>query len=483
MIHLTAQQFSSYMDGELNEVSTELVRRHMGLCEECTLKFAALEVQEEHLSQALVHEPGDDFFDRFAAEVERQLAPGKESKRGPSPLASRAAAVREAARKAAASTPFPSDESDLGDRPVVAKRPTVESKPAPSPPPVAKPPAPVPVAAEPPPPALSPTPGDEGDDAAFDDDVVLAELSAGRPVSPEVPIPRPTPVKQPVLEPASGRREAAARPSEQRAAARSSEQKASPPAARPAARPTARPVQRRPQTRRPTPSIPWYAAAILALIAGASGVVVSRTDPVSAWLDSHKLESLLPGQKSATPVDAGSSGAAPDQEPANRDAQEQAAGAGSESGRVAPPDDATQHADNSGNSDEDFEPQPQAADWFIPPASTAVGRDPFADLPPSSLAQVRAAQRSKAAADASPSAARYEAAAAEWERTIPLLRGSRQQSLGRLELASSRYRAWENAPTEARAAMAAVALRTYLTLAPQGAPRDLVKSWLARVSR
>jgi len=75
MIHLTPQQLSSYMDGELNEVSTELVRRHMGACEECTLKFAALEEQEEQLSHALVHEPGDDFFDRFAAEVERQLPP------------------------------------------------------------------------------------------------------------------------------------------------------------------------------------------------------------------------------------------------------------------------------------------------------------------------------------------------------------------------------------------------------------------------
>ena len=40
MIHLTPQQLSSYMDGELNEASTELVRRHMGACEECTLKFA-----------------------------------------------------------------------------------------------------------------------------------------------------------------------------------------------------------------------------------------------------------------------------------------------------------------------------------------------------------------------------------------------------------------------------------------------------------
>jgi hypothetical protein len=98
------------------------------------------------------------------------------------------------------------------------------------------------------------------------------------------------------------------------------------------------------------------------------------------------------------------------------------------------------------------------------------------------LAQVRAAQRSKDIADGNPSAARYEAAAAEWERAIPLLRGARQQSLGRLEVASSRYRAWEFAPNDDRAAAAAGAIRTYLSFAPQGAPRDVAKIWLARVS-
>jgi putative zinc finger protein len=423
VIHLTAQQLSSYMDGELNEVSTELVRRHMSLCEECTLKFAALEEQEERLSHALVHEPGDEFFHRFAADVELQLPTGKEWKRGgASSPAVRAAAVREAARDSGALAPFPIEED------------------------AAVPPAPVqaPIAPAAPPPStpahVSVTEDDEGDESGFDDDVVLAELSAGRPASPEPPIVRP----------------------------RLSERKAPAPQTRTAPRP----AQRRPAVRRPAPSVPWYAAAILALIAGAAGVVVSHTDPVSAWLDAHNLKSLLPGQ-SATGVSTSSS-----EIPTGQDSstQESSSDAG---GGVASAGDGTSDA----GSDEDFEPKPQSADWFLPPASSAIGRDPFVDLPPSSLAQVRAAQRSKAAADASPSAARYEAAAAEWERTIPLLRGTRQQSLGRLELASSRYRAWENAPTEGRAAAAAAAIRTYLTLAPSGAPRDLVKNWLARVSR
>lgn len=87
MIHLTPQQLSSYMDGELNEASTELVRRHMGACEECTLKFASLEVQEDLLSRALVHDPGDEFFAEFTAAVERQIPTGKDSGAKPASLA------------------------------------------------------------------------------------------------------------------------------------------------------------------------------------------------------------------------------------------------------------------------------------------------------------------------------------------------------------------------------------------------------------
>ena len=177
MIHLTPQQLSSYMDGELNEVSTELVRRHMGACEECTLKFAALEVQEEQLSQALVHEPGDDFFDRFPAEVERQLPPGPGPKRGSSSPASRAAAVREAARAAAleqsASAPFPTGEPEVE---AVTERPAAATRPAPE----ARPIAPEPVA--PMPTAAMQDDADEldleGDDAIA---ALTADLTSGEP--------------------------------------------------------------------------------------------------------------------------------------------------------------------------------------------------------------------------------------------------------------------------------------------------------------
>ena len=98
MIHLTPQQLSSYMDGELNEASTELVRRHMGACEECTLKFAQLEIQEDLLSKALVHDPGDEFFEQFTEAVGKQIPSTKGSSK-PSP---RASIVQERAHHAAA---------------------------------------------------------------------------------------------------------------------------------------------------------------------------------------------------------------------------------------------------------------------------------------------------------------------------------------------------------------------------------------------
>ena len=459
MIHLTPQQLSSYMDGELNEVSTELVRRHMGVCEECTLKFAALEEQEEQLSHALVHEPGDDFFDRFAGEVERQLPAGSGPRRGSSSPAARAAGVREAAREtarkaarvaaprsspardSAVAAPFRAAEAKA-DRAASLPQPAPEAKPAAASLPLAD------------------------DDADLDADETLAALSLDGP-SDELPsAPRPSPAQRPAPEPAP----------------RHPERK--PPSPPPRARAAQRPAQRRPKIRRPAPSIPWYAALILVVIAAAAGVVASRTSTVSAWLDSHGLRSPLPNPEKPTATEPGAP-ASPDQGAPTREAPESPSPEGAPSGGEIG-SGAAQSSDNSEAGADDFvEAQPQGAERFLTSRGTepAAARDPFAALPPGPLAQVRAAQRSKAAADAQPSADRYDAAADGWERTIPLLRGARQQSLSRLELASSRYRAWESEPTARRAASAAAAIRAYLAFAPQGAPLDLIRNWLARVSR
>jgi hypothetical protein len=432
------------MDGELNEVSNELVRRHMGLCEECTLKFAALEEQEEQLAHALVHEPGEEFFDRFAAEVERLLPPETGRRRGASSPAARAAALRQArdtARDEAdelAASPGPARPGPETDRRAAVERPMPEPVPdlsvaagrhAASP---TSETAGLSDASELPGAAglsrasdISRTadPTQSGDLPAEDfpmgedleADETLAALSAGR----TTPAAR-RPVTTPSHEKPLGQRNAPPPAPRSYAPERSA---GSPP---PRPRPVRRPPQRRPKISRPAPSIPWYAALALAAIAGAAGVVISRTPPVSGWLDSHGLD---------RPIQLSQS-------------QDQ--------------------------------PEPGAVERFLLRGSES--RDPFAALPPTSLAQVREAQRVKAAADQTPTAAGYDAAADEWARAIPLLRGARQQSLARLEMASSRYRAWQNEPTDGRAAAAAAAIRDYLEFAPQGAPRELAKGWLAQVS-
>lgn len=69
MIHLTTHQLSSYLDRELPESSTELVRRHLDACKECTLWFAAFREQEAVLDRVLTHDPGEEFFTGFADKV------------------------------------------------------------------------------------------------------------------------------------------------------------------------------------------------------------------------------------------------------------------------------------------------------------------------------------------------------------------------------------------------------------------------------
>lgn len=69
MIHLTAHQLSTYLDRELPESSTELVRRHLEGCAECALRFGAFREQEAILDRVLAHDPGEDFFSGFADRV------------------------------------------------------------------------------------------------------------------------------------------------------------------------------------------------------------------------------------------------------------------------------------------------------------------------------------------------------------------------------------------------------------------------------
>ncbi len=296
MIHLTPQQLSSYMDGELNEASTELVRRHMGACEECTLKFAQLEIQEDLLSKALVHDPGDEFFERFTEAVGKQIPSTKGSSK-PSP-------ARSSSRNAP-TTPLPS-------RLAMSRR---APEPTANPGTAARPVEPVPAAG-----SRTPAPEDTGmgasEGATTDWTTDADEELVGEAETPTRDM-ETSRAAQTVEESEPARaadRMTAGDPMDSsdspRAFESSYDDASDPHAADSPSRPVERPARAerpsprpktpqphrpaRPHVHRPAPSIPWYAALILAAISASAGVMVSRTQPVSAWLDS-----MAPRAKSA----------------------------------------------------------------------------------------------------------------------------------------------------------------------------------------
>ncbi len=69
MIHLTVQQLSSYLDGQLVGSASDNVQSHLAACRDCATRFALLERIDGILSRALSIEPGEEFFRELEAEV------------------------------------------------------------------------------------------------------------------------------------------------------------------------------------------------------------------------------------------------------------------------------------------------------------------------------------------------------------------------------------------------------------------------------
>ena len=69
MSHLTNEQLSELLDGALDREARELAERHLESCGECRETLAALGAQDSMLQKALEHDPGDAYFEDFAAQV------------------------------------------------------------------------------------------------------------------------------------------------------------------------------------------------------------------------------------------------------------------------------------------------------------------------------------------------------------------------------------------------------------------------------
>ena len=107
----------------------------------------------------------------------------------------------------------------------------------------------------------------------------------------------------------------------------------------------------------------------------------------------------------------------------------------------------------------------------------------FDGLPAQPRAQAKTAQRLTAIAETIGMAPAWDSAAAAWERVIEGVQGGPLESETRFQVARARFRAWQRAASEKRAALAAQALRGFLTLAPVGAERDSAQVWLAGSKR
>jgi hypothetical protein len=71
--HLTDDQLSAYMDGALKGRDAEAFGRHIAACQPCREALAELAAQDEALRPALGHDPGEEYFERFAARVDERI--------------------------------------------------------------------------------------------------------------------------------------------------------------------------------------------------------------------------------------------------------------------------------------------------------------------------------------------------------------------------------------------------------------------------
>jgi Carboxypeptidase regulatory-like domain/Putative zinc-finger len=115
--------------------------------------------------------------------------------------------------------------------------------------------------------------------------------------------------------------------------------------------------------------------------------------------------------------------------------------------------------------------------------------DAFSVLPDAPRAIARDAQRAGGrardetrAGQSSSAAVQWDTAAATWARLLPQVKGDLEIAT-RHELAIARFSAWESWPTHARQLAADEALRLYVQRAPAGPQRVQAEEWLRRLAR
>lgn len=493
MIHLTLQQLSAFLDGELTDASTELIRRHLSECDACTLRFGRVEAQEEVLVRILVDEPSDAFFADLAASIAAQCGGGKSG-----------------------------SSAGRGDK----KKPKVEERKVAAAP---RPSAPKPAPAEPKPTPVAPKPA-----TAEPKPVPVAQaLPPAKPVVATTPTPEPKPTPAP--------------------AARSTSTPFPVPAARPAKtqpatpNPETRPILygRRAEDVKPGAGLApaaWIAAAvILVIVASAAWVGLHRGSAPATGTPAVSEGSPAPSEPTPQPSTAPGNPDAPVSLAPAEPMIESAAPVASEpeitsdsAPRVAPETTPERAPDVALEETTITPPEPPPAAPAKPkaqPKKTAAAKSPtptsapaptperLVTRPPQNFVPVRTfitetvmsptgpnAQQPPAAAPPSqptaPSSTRliqeaksaslraakvkspatFDEAASAWERAMPAVGNSPEDlAMARRELAQARFQAWAESPTPARREAAVTAARAYLLYAPPGPERDQAWTWLGRL--
>jgi hypothetical protein len=285
------------------------------------------------------------------------------------------------------------------------------------------------------------------------------------------------------------------------------------------------------------PAIPWYAAAILVVIAGSVGVMISRTPlvpalrivappaaspgtegqaapeaPTDPTLASEPEASVPPlpalveetGPVAAPHEEMPAPVTAPEPSPPapvtptapTKAARAQAASpapkktAGQEPDRLVPePMKTFVPVTRVVTVVETLGVAPAAPKRIAPrkppilkqSSPELIEPDPLTAAAEDLTLRVQVARHATAHADEDPTAANYEAAAEKWEAIVSDLRGQPAQPRARYQLAAARFHAWEVHPNAQRAASAVAALRLCLVFTGPGAERDSAKAWLARL--
>jgi hypothetical protein len=436
MSHLTEEQLSALADGALEGRAREAAERHLETCLECREALAGLVSQDRALSSALDHDPGEAYFESFAARVGGRIrAAGLEGAQAREPEGRSLADWFRSPRKltlvaAVATVVAGAGLVMLASREVrvpALREKEIESR----------------AAQEVPPGPVSRLPG--------------GQPLANAPAAPPVP--------------QTVRREVA----------RAGREAASPPQAAPTGEKSAVTNERAPMAR---------AQQVRRNEVG-EDVPVTRADGSVYQPSRDARPPAAPGEvarvhKPQYVEPLGSAGRADALRGGARPAPTEAGALVSGADRVALEADAKAvPAPAAGQAvttqSEQVAPSPLGLTDRGQALRSQGVRDPFDELRNNPRVFAKNAQRLTALAQTMDVAPAWDSAAAEWEQVIVGVLGGPLESETRFQVARARFMAWRRSATERRATRAADALGAFLAQAPKGARRDTVQGWLGQL--